>query len=223
MKTIDNVQVEKALEDIASIKKIINRNKPIFQQLLDFTHYRLVIMLAGISVIVYSMLFYFLMGYYGSYEAIPGKSIFFIYITIFIDLFFIAILEYRCYVNSLKIINQRLTLRSLVKDFCSNRYKHFLFTAIFLAILLVVFFSIKGIPYFIIPTFAILVGLECLAGAMLYLKHVLVMGYWYLITGIVLLIFNTIPAPVALTISFGVGYIILSVLGYIDHNLNKVE
>ena len=107
MKTIDNVQVEKALEDIVSIKKIINRNKPIFQQLLDFTHYRLVIMLAGISVIVYSMLFYFLMGYYGSYEAIPGKSIFFIYITIFIDLFFIAILEYRCYVNSLKIINQQ--------------------------------------------------------------------------------------------------------------------
>ena len=223
MQTIDNEQVERTLEDIASIKKIINRNKPMFQQLLDFTHYRLIFLLTGISIIVFSMLFYFLMGYYGSYEAIPGKLNLFIYIAIFIDWIFIGILEYRCYRYSITKIGKSLTLHSLFKELFLNRYKHLLFAALFLDILLIVFFSIKGIPYFIIPTLAILLGLLCLAAAMLYIKHLLVLGYWYLITGIILLIFNTIPVPVALTISFGIGYILIGVLGYIDHNLNKVE
>ena len=223
MEIIDNEQIEKTLEDIASIKKIINRNKPIIQKLLDFTHYRLIFLLVGISVTVFSMLFYFLKGYYGSYEAIPDELNFFVYIAIFIDGIFITILEYRCYVNSLKNIDQSFTLYSLVKELFSHRYKHLVFAVLFLDILLIVFFSIKGIPYFIIPTFAILLGLLCLAVTMLYIKHLLVMGYWWIITGIVLLIFNTIPAPIALTISFGIGYILFGVLYYIDHNLDKVE
>lgn len=223
METMENEQVKRTLEDIASIKEVINRNKPIFQQLLDFTHYRLLFLLAGISVTIFSMLYYFLKGYYGSYEAIPDKLNLFIYIAIFIDWIFLGILEYRCYQYSLKKIDQSLTLRRLFKELFSNRYKHLLFTSIFLAILLIMFFSIKGIPYFIIPTLALLCGLLCLAGTMLYIKHYFVMGYWYFITGIILLIFNTIPAPIALTISFGIGYILFGVLGYIDHSIDKAE
>lgn len=220
---IDYEQVERTLEDIASIKNIINRNKPIFQQIFDFTDYRLIFLLVGISIIVFSMLFYFLMGYYGSYEAIPDKLNLFIYIAIFIDWIFIGILEYRRYLYSLKKIDQSLTLRSLLKELFSNRYKHLVFAVILLDIILIVFFSFKGIPYFIIPTLAILLGLLCLAGTMLHIKYLLVTGYWYLITGIVFLIFDTIPAPIAITISFGIGYIIFALLGYIDHSSDKVE
>ena len=62
MKTIDNKQVEKLLEDIASIKEVINKNKPILQQVADLTHFRLLSLLSAISVAIFSILFYFLLN-----------------------------------------------------------------------------------------------------------------------------------------------------------------
>jgi hypothetical protein len=223
MNTIDKEQIDKTLEDIASIKKIINRNKPILQQVFNFTNYRLIFMLIGIGVLILSMLFYYLTSRYGSHEAIPDKIKYFISFAFIVYFIFIEILEYRFYVKSLKNIDKSLTFRSLFKELFSDRIKHIIFASLFLTILLIVFFTIKGIPYFIIPTFAILCGLASLAGAMLYIKYLLVIGYWYLITGVVFLIFNTIPIEIAIAISFGIGNILFGVLGYIDHNSNKAE
>ncbi len=223
MKTIDNDQIEKTLEDIASIKNIINRNKPIFQQVYNLTQYRLIFLLLGIGVLVVSMLFYYLKGYYGSYEAIPDKIKYFITIAFIIYFIFIEILDYRFWVNSFKNIDKSFTFFNLVKELFSHRIKHIIFASVFLTILLFVFFSIKGLTYFMVPTLAIYVGLNCLTGAMFYIKYFLVMGYWYLITGVAFLIFNTIPIEIAAAVSFGIGNIFFGVLGYRDHKSNKGE
>lgn len=154
MKTIDNEQIERTLEDIASIKEVINRNKPILSSLLK---------------------------------------------------------------------KQNLTLSWFYKEFVPHRYDHISLSSGFLFYFLIVYFIIKDIPYFIIPFLSIIYGLIILFPIGLSIKHSLITGYYFLVTGICLLIFNTIPAPIAVSISIGAGSLIGAVLGYINQKSGKEE
>jgi len=223
MKTIDNEQVEKLLEDIASIKEVINRNKPIIQQVMNLTHFRLLSLLFGISVTFFSMLFYFLMHHYGDYSAIPINLKWIIYITIALVTIFLSIMKQLLYLSSIKKIDKSLTLCWLFEEIFSNQFVHIYLSSIFLNLFLTVYYFIKGIPYFIVPTISISIGLMSIAGAMLHIKHSLVMGYWFFVTGICLIIFNTIPAPIAVSITFGAGFLITAVLGYMNQESEKVD
>jgi MFS family permease len=223
MKTIDNEQVEKLLEDIASIKEVINRNKPIIQQVFNLTNFRLLALLSGISVIVFSLLFYFLIIHYGEYSAIPVKFKWSIYFAISLITILVSIMKQRLYLRSLKKIDKSCTLCWMFKEIFSNQFVHIYLSSIFLSLFLTTFFIIKGIPYFIIATISIWIGLFYIAGAMLHIRHSLVMGYWFFLTGIGILIFNTIPASLAVLITFGAGFLILAMLGYIDQESRKAE
>ena len=223
MKTIDNKQVEKLLEDIASIKEVINKNKPILQQVADLTHFRLLSLLSAISVAIFSILFYFLLNIYGSHNAIPGKYKWIIYIVMAVIYLALAIMKQRLYLSSVKKLDKNLTLRWLYKELFSSGFAHLYFSSIFLIVLLVVFYITNDIAYFIIPSLSIFIGLLSISGAMLHLKHALVMGYWFFITGIFFIIFNTIPASIAVLITFGLGFLLMSVLGYMEKDSGKVE
>ena len=226
MKTIDNEQIDKVLEDIASIKEVINIDYSIIRQFLSFTHYRLISLVLGISIIGFSMLFYFLMDYYGNYGAIPAKFKWIIYIAIAISVGFITFMSLRLVWSALKKSDPSLTLSGLVqiqKKYSPDWYNHVFLSTTFLFFFLIVFFIIKGIPYYIIPTNCLLYGLLSFSHVSLGIKHSLIMGYWLFITGICLLIFNTTPAPIALSISIGVGCLIMAVLGYMYPESGKED
>ena len=223
MKTIDNEQVERLLEDIASIKEVINRNKPIIQQVINLTHFRLLMLLSGISIIVFSLLFYFFMDFYGGYSAIPVSMKWILYVAIALVTIALSIMKQFIYLSSLKKIDKTLTLSWFFKEIFSNQFVHIYFSGIFLNLFLITYYITQSIPYFIIPTISIWIGLLCIAGAMLHIKYSLVMGYWFFLTGIGLIIINTIPASIAVLISFGAGFLIMAVLGYMDQGSGKVE
>jgi hypothetical protein len=225
MKTIDNEQIERVLEDIASIKEVINFDYSIIRQVFAFAHFRRLSLLVGISIIGFSMLFYFLMGYYGNYGAIPVKLKWSIYIAIAIDAVILQIMKIRLFSGLLKKSDQNLTLSRSFKSFFkkspSDPSKHFFSSTIFLFYFLIVFFIIRGIPYYIIPACSIFCGLVGFFMVILGLKHYLIWGYWSFVTGICLLIFNTIPAPIAVSITLGVGGLISAVFGYMDQKSGK--
>ena len=223
MKTIDNEQVEKLLEDIASIKEVINRNEPVIQQVINLAHFRLLSLLAGICISFFSFLFYALINIYGTHSEIPSTFKWIIYTAIFIITVVITVMKQRLYLSSLKKIDSTLTLSWWFGELFSNRFVHIYLSSIFLNIFLIFFFIHKGIPYFIIPSIALWIGLFGIAGTMLYIKHSLVMGYWFFITGIGLIIINTMPVTIAVFISFGIGFILLGLLGYIDQKSRKVD
>jgi hypothetical protein len=75
MDTIENRQLEKLLEDISSIKSVINRNKPLLQQVLNPAHFRLFALLAAISIIGFALVIYFLMQQYGSLRYTPHDPV----------------------------------------------------------------------------------------------------------------------------------------------------
>ena len=85
MKTISDDQVERLLEDISEIKSVINRNKPVLQQVFNPGRYRLLSFLVGLSYIGFSLLIFFLMRHYGSFVAIPATLRIIIYVGIAAD------------------------------------------------------------------------------------------------------------------------------------------
>ena len=59
MKAINEIQIQRLLEEISSIKSVINENRKLVQQLLLPGHFRLMAFIAGISIILFSLLFHF--------------------------------------------------------------------------------------------------------------------------------------------------------------------
>ena len=223
MNTADNKQVDKLLKDIASIKEVINRNKPILQQVINLTHFRLLMLLTGLSISLFSLLVYFLINSYGSHSAIPANLKWAVYITMGIASFILSIMKMRLYRSSVKKVDSGLTLSWLYKELFTGRIAHIYISVIFLISFLVIFFIYKGIPYYITPTIAILFGLYGLSATIFHIKHSLIMGYWFFITGIGLTLYNTIHPAIAIFISFGIGFILLGIVGYIYQKSVKAE
>ncbi len=223
MKTIDNEQAEKLLEDIASIKKVINKNKSIFQQVVDPTHFRLLSLLFGAGISFFSIMIYFLINSYGSHSAIPQNIKWIVYTAIGVITIILSFMKQRLYRSSVKKIDSNLTLGWLYKELFADRFIYLYLSNIFLIIFLIAFFSYKGIPGYITPAITIWFGIFGFAGAMLHIKHSIVMGYWFFITGIGLTVCNSIHPAIAVFISLGIGFILMGITGYIDPKSAKAE
>jgi len=65
-------QIEKLIDDIASIKTVIMQNKPAMRQLLLPRPFQRFLLIAGLIIIFYSVVIYFLISQFGSHAAIPG-------------------------------------------------------------------------------------------------------------------------------------------------------
>jgi Na+/H+-dicarboxylate symporter len=109
MDTINSGQIEKLLEDISSIKSVINKNKPLLQQVLNPAHFRLFTFLAAISVIGFAMLIYFLVQHFGNFNMIPLTARYFIFAAMAADWIFMQYLKRRIFLN---IFNNRKAHRS---------------------------------------------------------------------------------------------------------------
>ena len=223
MQTISDAQVEQLLKDIESIKSVINKNKPVLQQVLDFRHFRLLMLLFGISIIGFSLLAFFLSARFGSFSAIPPVLRYFIYIAMAGDAVFLQIFKQRTYLKAIREIDPRLTLGWWLKELFSHRIIHLYIPMGILIVVFCIYFSQQGIPYFIIPMLSMAMGLLLNMGALIHIKHSLISGYWFLLTGILTMIFPVIPGPVALCITIGCGSLLVSAMGFLGSRETEEE
>ena len=224
MDTINGGQIEKLLEDISSIKSVINKNKPLLEQILNPAHFRLLPLLAGVSFIGFSMLFYFLIQYYGSFSAIPVSVRYAIYFAIGLDWILMQYLKRRIFLKTGRRIDPTFTIGRLLKEFFVYRISHIYVPVMALIIFLIFYFTYRNIPYYIVPAASIGVGfLYNFIGTVTELRQYLIIGYWFLITGVGVIIFNTIPAPIALSLTLGCGLLIFWALGVFAPRADKEE
>lgn len=224
MKNTNNDQIEKLLEDISFIKTTINRNKPLLRQILNLAVFRWFLLMVGFSIIGFSMLIFFLTQYYGSFGAIPGTLKYLIYAAIAVDLIILQIWKGKAYSASVRQFDRNLTLGWLLKEFYSNKISLIYVSHVLLMVFLSIFFIVRHIAYFIIPTISLITALISISyGVILHIRYTLAVGYWLFITGIVTLIFSSIPAPIALSITFGCGMLILSLSGFIAFKSKKED
>ncbi len=224
MDTLNGGQIEKLLEDISSIKSVINKNKPLLQQILNPAHFRLFTLLAAISIIGFASLIYFLMQHYGSFSSIPRTTRYIIFGAMAADWVFMQILKRRTFLNTGKRIDPTFTIGRLLKEFFTYRIAHVYVPVMVLIIFLIIYFIYENIPYYIVPAVSIGVGfLYNFIGSFTEIRQYLILGYWFLITGVGVIIFNSIPAPISLSITLGCGLLIFSALGCLSARADKEE
>ena len=217
METINNDQIERLLEDISSIKTVINRNKSLLHRIFNLVPFRWFLLVVGLSTIGFCMLIFFLTQHYGSFGSIPSTLRTSIYIALAVCAIVMQIWKGRAYLASVKKIDKRLTLGWAFKEFYSNKISYLYISVVVLMVFLSIFFIVKHIPYFIIPTFSIGVALICIGyGVILQISYSLIVGYWCFITGICTIIFSSIPAPIALSMTIGCCMLILSFQGFLS-------
>ncbi len=224
MDTINGGQIEKLLEDISSIKSVINKNKPLLQQILNPAHFRMFTLLAAISVIGFALLIYFLMQHYGSFSDIPRTARYIIFAAMAADWIFMQYLKRRIFLTTGKRIDPTFTFGRLLKEFFTYRIAHVYVPVMVLIIFLIIYFIYENIPYYIVPAVSIGVGfLYNFIGSFTEIRQYLILGYWFLITGVGVIVFNNIPAPISLSITLGCGLLIFSVLGCLSARVDKEE
>lgn len=224
METINGGQIEKLLEDISSIKSVINKNKPLLQQVLNPAHFRLFTLLAAISIIGFCLLIYFLMQHYGNFSSIPRTTRYIIFAAMAADWVFMQIMKRRTFLRTGKRIDPTFTIGRLLKEFFTYRIAHVYVPMMILIIFLSIYFIYQDVPYYIVPVLSIGVGLLYnFIGSFTEIRQYLILGYWFLITGVGVIIFNNIPAALSLSITLGCGLLIFSALGCLAAHADKEE
>ena len=212
METPDDKQIDQLIEEISSIKSIINKNKSLLRQVLLPTHFKLLALFTGISIILFSMIFYYFMNIYGGYSFIPGYIKMIIFGAILVDWILLGIMKYSNFMKTLLKIDDRYTFGRIMKDFFTFRIVHVYVPLIGSCVFLCVYLAKQNNSYFIIPTISITIGLFYnFLGSIIEVKQWLLTGYWLIITGLGVLLFSSIPAPVAISISMGCGMLLFAI------------
>lgn len=222
MDTINDGQIDKLLEDISSIKNAINKNKPLLQQVLNPAHFRLFTLLAALSILGFAFLIFFLIQHYGNFSAIPHTTRYVIFAAMAADFIFMQVLKRRTFLKTGKRIDPTFTIGRLLKEFFIDRIAHVYVPMMVLIIFISIYFINKNVPYYIVPAGSIGIGLLYnFIGSLTEIRQYLMVGYWFLITGMGVLIFNNIPVPITISITFGCGLLIFSALGCLSARTRK--
>jgi hypothetical protein len=187
-------------------------------------HFRLFTFLAGISVIGFALLIFFLMQHYGSFSSIPRTARYIIFAAMAADWILLQFMKRRTFLTSGKRIDPTFTIGRLLKEFFTYRIAHVYVPMMVLIIFLSIYFIYENVPYYIVPAGSIGIGLLYnFIGSFIEIRQYLILGYWFLITGVAFIIFNNIPAPISLSITFGCGLLIFSALGRFSVRADKEE
>jgi hypothetical protein len=224
MNTITESNIDKLLEDVSSIKTVINRNKPLLQRLLHPARLRLFFLLVGLNLIAICLVLFFLIQHYGFFAAIPKTGRIIIYAALAVDLVLIQIFKRKVFLSSARKIDPKLTLMGILREIFTFRIIHVYVPIVVLVILLGFYFGHHRIPYYIIPTISIGVGLlyNCI-GSIIDIRQYLIFGYWTLVTGVLAILFTVVPALIVLAVSIGGGMLLMSLSGFFSQEINAEE
>ncbi|MCP4020763.1 MAG: hypothetical protein GY729_02875 [Desulfobacteraceae bacterium] len=193
-------QIEKLLEDISSIKSVLRQNRPLVQKIFDPAPLRNLLYAYSLTFIVFPLLFYFSIQYYGGYDLIPeGIRTFLIGVSCF-TLFFLA---------AIKWMNRALL--KMAGMIFTGRFGHLIFPNLILAVFLCFILARHGQHYYMVPAFAFCQGIQlnfygCITG----IKRYFLAGYWLLITGVIAIVFTSISPMIHLALTQGIGWILLA-------------
>ena len=208
-------QVDKLLRDISSIKATISQNRHVIRLILLPAHFRLLYLLFGLSVIGFSVAFHLLIRHHGSFEAIPTIIKSTVYTAIVMDWILLGLIKWLKLADSLSKIDKRFTVPFFLQEFFSFRIVHVYLPLLTLMICMSIIFVQRSANFYVIPTVAVGLGLvHNFIGSVTQIRQWLISGYWFLATGLFLLAKGSIYAPLAVSLSLGVGCLLFAVSGW---------
>ena len=224
MNTVSEKNIDKLLEDISSIKTVINRNQPLLQRLLHPARLRLFFLVVGLNLIAVCLVIFYVIQHYGYFTAIPAEWRTVIWGSLLVDLFFIQVFKRRVFLSSAHKIDPKLTIMGILKEFFTSQIMHVYVPIVVLMFIFGFYFGQYRIPYYIIPTISIGIGLlyNCV-GSILNLRQYLLFGYWTLVTGVLAILFPVAHTLIVLAVSIGGGMLLMSISGFFSKELGAEE
>lgn len=215
MNAMTDSQIDKLLEDISSIKATISQNRKAVRLILLPAHFRLLYLLVGISVIGFSLAFHLLMRHHGSFEAIPAITKTAVYTAIVMDWILLGWIKWLKLAESLSKVDKRFTVPFFLQEFFSFRIVHVYLPLLVLVMCLCYIFIEHNANFYVIPTIAVGIGiLHNFIGSVTQIRQWLISGYWFLATGLFVLAAGPMYAPLAASLSLGIGALLFAISGW---------
>jgi hypothetical protein len=216
MEALNREQVDRLAEDIAFVKKAIEKNSSIVQRMDFRSSLRLVTLLTALSTFFFCGLFHVLIKHFCGFSGIPLPIKAVIFCAIALAAVVIGLLKNSGVLKSARNVEPGISLVRLIREYCSIRMFHH-----FVPMGLVLIFSCAyavgtGNIRFVIPLLSIGAGLVyCNLDTMLRLDEFLWASYWFIVTGCIVLVFNTISPLLSLCLTLGCGLLVLSAMWYL--------
>ena len=212
MDQIDSQQIDKFLNDISTIKNVLNRNRGPLQKIFTPSQFRLIGYVSGFGIIFLCLLFHFLIQHFRTYGGIPLFLKVIIYVAIALCVILLGFIKWGAILSSVRQTDPKMTMIRVLKELFIFRVRHIYGPIFILYTFFIIFFIYIGKPFYIIPTIIIAFGLWYnFIGSITGMRQYLIGGYWFMITGILSVIFNFVPPLIVLAGSLGLGLLVFAV------------
>jgi hypothetical protein len=180
----DKSRIARLLKDLDEIKAAVKRNSPVLREIVTARFYWWLILVFGAAVALFSVTMHFLVVRFGGYDAIPGSTRTVFWVLVAAAGAVMYVFRVRGVLQTIRKLDRRLTFWSLLGDHTIGEFFHVYGPLCVIAIGATVLLTRTGNSYYIVATWAILVGLSWnLIGFAVHLVEFYVIGYWCLIVG----------------------------------------
>jgi hypothetical protein len=216
MDAFSREQVDRFVEDIAYVKKAIQKNTSVLQQMDFRKSLRLTILLSAIGTFFFCGLFHIVEGRFGSFAAIPIAIKATLFSAMALVFILIGLVKNSGIMKSAHSIDPGISLGRLLREYYTIRVYHN-----FVPLILVLFFSVgyavtTGNLQLIIPMAAIGAGLVYNGlGTLLRVDEFFWTAYWLIVTGVIVLVYHAISPLLAISLTAGGSLLLLAVALYI--------
>ncbi len=209
-------QIDQLAQDISFVKKAIEKNSSILNR-IDFRNsLRLTVLLSALSVFLFCGLIHLLSAHFGGFASIPASIKAIVFCAAALDLALLGVLKNTGVLKSARAYDPGISLFRLIREYYTARmYHHFIPTG--LVFIFACLFAWKtGNARFIIPFLSIGVGLLYNTfDTFLRINEFLFIGYWFIISGCILLVLSAVSPLLSLALTLGIGLLLLSALWYL--------
>jgi hypothetical protein len=216
MDALSRDQMDQMAEDISYVKKAIEKNISILRQIDFRSSLRLVSLISACAIFLFCGLFHMLVRHSGSFAAVPTpiKAIFFS--TIALIAIVLGFIKNTGILKSARSLQPSISLFRLLREYYSTRILRQLFPLGLVFIFACAYAVATGNSRLIIPILSIGAGLiYCSLDTLLRIDEFLYSGYWFIITGCIVMVFNTVSPLLSLALTFGCGLLLLSAIWYL--------
>ncbi|MBD3344952.1 MAG: hypothetical protein GF401_07810 [Chitinivibrionales bacterium] len=216
MTHINEKQANELLEDLALIKKAIQKNTPVLQQIALDKAFWLLSLFGGIAIILISLLFDYFIRQAGSFDALAGGTKIFLFSLIGLFIIITGTYKWIQFTRSARAVEPAITGWGLFKELHASQILISLHIPVGLLMLFLTFYSIaQGHPELSVPIISIGVGILWNAyGSLFRTKQFYVGGYWMMITGAISLLLSHVSPFINLSYSVGMGLIIFGIASW---------
>lgn len=219
MSQFSQEQISQFMDDIGFLRKSIQKNTPIIQQIAMNKSLRLTSFFTGVSIITLSIISLLLQKQYGSFSNSPTwMKIIFVGLII-LSLIVGSVLKSTGILREARQLHPRITFWKVASQIYSQRFIHLQVSTVLLTSAFIYHAVIKGNTWAWIPIISGFLGLNFLLYYIFFrIASFVYVGYWFIVTSILLSFYQSVTPQIGCIITFGAGMILFALLSYLPEN-----